>query len=76
MSKELDREAFSNFVRGHRQANLNGPAKGAGLSRSGRELTPLGQGGITVVFEDVAAVEVTVLVEVVVDRSMGGGKFL
>ncbi len=31
------------------------------------ELTPLGQGGSTVLFEDVAAVKVAVLVEVVVD---------
>ena len=52
---------------GHCQTNLNGPAKGAGLRRLGRELTPLGQGGGTVLFEDVAAVEVTVVVEVVVD---------
>ena len=51
----------------HCQTNLNGPAKGAGLRRSGRKLTPLGQGGRTVLFEDVAAVEVTVVVEVVVD---------
>jgi len=51
----------------HCQTNLNGPAKGAGLRRSGRQLTPLGQGGRTVLFEDVAAVEVTVVVEVVVD---------
>ncbi len=52
---------------GHCQTNLNGPAKGAGLRRSGRQLTPLGQGGRTVLLEDVAAVEVAVVVEVVVD---------
>jgi hypothetical protein len=34
---------------------------------SGRQLTPLGQGGRTVLFEDVAAVEVAVAVEVIVD---------
>ena len=51
----------------HCQTNLSGPAKGAGLRCSGCELTPLGQGGRTVLFEDVAAVEVTVVVEVVVD---------
>jgi len=51
----------------HCQTNLNGPAKGAGLRRSGRQLTPLGQGGRTVLFEDIAAVKVTVVVEVVVD---------
>ena len=48
--------------KGHCQTNLNGPAKGAGLRRSGRQLTPLGQGGRTVVFEDVAAVDVAVVV--------------
>src|SRR5680860_429393 len=50
----------------HCQTNLSGPARGAGLRRSGRQLTPLGQGGRTVLFEDVAAVEVTVVVEVIV----------
>ena len=34
---------------------------------SDRQLTPLGQGGRTVLFEDVAGVEVTVEVEVIVD---------
>jgi hypothetical protein len=62
--------------RGHCQTNLSGPAKGAGLRRSGRQLTPLGQGGRTVLFEDFAAVEVTVVVEVVVDRGVGSGKLL
>jgi hypothetical protein len=51
---------------GHCQTNLSGPAKGAGLRRSGRQLTPLGQGGRTVLFEDIAVAEVTVVVEVVV----------
>jgi hypothetical protein len=61
---------------GHCQTNLSGPAKGAGLRRSGRQLTPLGQGGRTVLLEDIAAVEVTVIVEVIVDRGMGSGKLL
>ena len=63
-------EIFANPAersRGHCQTNLSGPAKGAGLRRSGRQLTPLRQGGRTVLFEDVAAIEVTVVVEVVVD---------
>ena len=42
----------------HCQTNLNGPAKGADLRHSSRQLTPFGQGGRTVLFEDVAAVEV------------------
>ena len=46
------------------------------MRRSGRQLTPLGQGGIAVLFEDIAAVEVPVVVEVVVDRGVGGGKLL
>ena len=51
----------------HCQTNVKGPAKGAALRRSGRQLTPLGQAGRTVLFEGVAAVEVTVVVEMVVD---------
>jgi hypothetical protein len=43
-------------VRRHCQSNLSGPAKGAGLRRSGRQLTPLGQGRRTVLFEDIATV--------------------
>ena len=39
-------------------------------------LTPLGYGGNAVLLEDVATVEVTVVVEVVVDRGVRGGKFL
>ena len=42
----------------HCQTNLNGTVKGAGLRLSGRQLTPLGQGGRTVLFEDVAVVAV------------------
>jgi hypothetical protein len=52
---------------GHCQTNQSEPGKGAGLRRSGRLLTPLGQGRRTVLFEDIATVEVTVVVEVVVD---------
>ena len=64
------------LLSGHCQTNLSGPAKGAGLRRSGRQLTPLGQGGRTVLFEDVATVEVAVVVEVIVDRGVGSGKSL
>ena len=47
--------------------------------RSGRsrcKLTPLGQSGRTVLFEDMAAVEVTGVVGVVVDRGVRGAKVL
>ena len=56
--------------------NASGPAKGTGLKRSGRQLTPFSERGSTVLFEDVAGVDVAVVVEVVVDRGMGGGKLL
>jgi hypothetical protein len=41
----------------HCQTNLAGPAKSAGLRRSGRQLTPFGQGGRTVLFEAKARLE-------------------
>ena len=44
------------------------------LSRG--ELPPFSERGSAVLLEDIAAVEVAVLVEVVVDRGMGGGEFL
>ena len=44
------------------------------LSRS--ELTPFSERGGAVLLEDIAAIEVAVLVEVIVDRGMGGGEFL
>jgi len=40
------------------------------------ELTPFRECGSAVLLEDIAAVEVTVLVEVIVDRGVSGGKFL
>ena len=40
------------------------------------ELTPFSERGGAVLLEGIAAVEVAVLVEVIVDRGMGGGKFL
>ncbi len=45
--------AYFKGSQGHCQTNLNRPAKGAGPRRSGRQLTPLGQGGGTVLSEDV-----------------------
>ena len=55
------------FCRGHCQTNLTEPAKGADLKRSGCQLTPFRECGSAVLFEDVAAVEVAVEVEMVVD---------
>ena len=63
-------------VYGHCQTNLSRPAKGAGPRRSGHQLPPLGQGGGTVLSEDVAAIEVTVLIEMIMDRGVDGGKLL
>ena len=60
----------------HCQTNLSRPAKVAGLRRSGRQLTPLGQDGGAVLLEDVAAVEVAVLIEMIMDRGVDRGEFL
>src|SRR5680860_520509 len=49
----------------HCQTNLNGPAKGADLKRSGCKLTPFRECGSAVLLEDFAAVQVAVLVEVI-----------
>ncbi len=68
--------SLSNPGGGHCQTNLNRPAKGAGPTRSGRQLTPLAQGGGTVLSEDVAVIEVTVLIEMIMDRGVDGGKLL
>lgn len=51
----------------HCQTNLNRPAKGANLRRSGRKLTPLGQGSSVIEFEVSAVVKMAFLVEVIVD---------
>ena len=40
------------------------------------ELTPSRECGRAVLLEDIAAVKVAVIVEVIVDRGMGGGKLL
>jgi SAM-dependent methyltransferase len=64
--QHLEDRSFDLVVR-HCQTNLSGPAKGAGLKRLGRQLTPLRECGSAVLFEDVAAVEVAVMIEVVVD---------
>ena len=39
-------------------------------------MTPLGQGGGPGLFENIAAVDMALVVEVVVDRGMDGGEFL
>jgi hypothetical protein len=39
-------------------------------------LTPFSERGSTVLFEDVAGVEVAVVVEVIVDRGVGGSELL
>ncbi len=58
------------------QTNLNRPAKVAGLRRSSRKLTPLGQGGRAVLLEAVTTIEVAVLIEMIRDRGVDGGEFL
>ncbi len=47
-----------------------------GTRASRHELTPFSKRGCAALLEDIAAVEMTVLVVVIVDRGMGGGEFL
>ena len=57
-------------------AHANGSPKPGKAENSGRQLTPLGQGGGAVLFEDGAAGEVAIETEMVVDRGVNGGEFL
>ena len=61
---------------GHCQTKANRYPKVVMHPPSDRKLAPLGQGGGAVLPEDVAAVEMAVLVEVVVKRGMDGSKLL
>jgi len=56
------------------KSNQGRKCRRAGLS--GCQLTPLGQGCRMVMLEDVTAIEMTVQVEVIVDRGVNGGEFL
>ena len=50
--------------------------EGASLRHSRGQLTPLGHCGGTVLFKDVATIEVTILIEVIVDRGVDGSEIL
>ena len=58
------------------QSNVNQSPKYTMTRVSRRKMTPFGQGGGAVFLEGFAAVQVTVEVEMIVDRGMGGGEFL
>ena len=61
---------------GRCQPNANQSSKPQTSWRSGTQLTPLGQRSRAVLLEVVAAGEVAVEVEVVVDRGVDGGELL
>ena len=54
----------------HCQTNLYRPAKGDGLRDSSRQLTPLRHCGGTIMFEDISAIEVAVMIEIIVYRGV------
>ena len=58
------------------QSNANQSPNYTMTKFSRRKITPFGQRGGTVFFEGFAAVQVTVEVEMIVDRGIDGGKFL
>ena len=63
-------------VAGCCQSNANQSPKHLKLRRSGCQLTPFGQRGSAIFFEGFAAVEVTVEIEMIVDRGMDGSELL
>jgi hypothetical protein len=58
------------------QSNANWSPKSASSGLSGRKQTPFGQSGRSVLLEDIAAVELAVLVEMIVDRGVSGSELL
>ncbi len=56
------------------QTNANQSPKWAEAGIAGCQLTPHGQGGGAVLFEDVMAVQVAILVEMIMDRGMDSGE--
>ncbi len=58
------------------QSNANRSPKSVNSGFSGSKLTPLGQSGRAVQLEGIAATEMAVFVEVIVDRGMSGGELL
>jgi hypothetical protein len=58
------------------QSNVNWSSKRPEPEISGRQLPPLSQSDRAFLFEDGTAVEVAVLMEVVLNRDVNGGKFL
>jgi hypothetical protein len=46
------------------------------MGPSSREVSPFGQSGGAVLFESLAAVQVALVIEIVVERGMDGDKFL
>jgi hypothetical protein len=58
---------------GYCQSNANqSPIESRAKRSSGRQFAPLGQGGRAVSFEYGPSAEMTIVVEAVVDRSVGG----
>ena len=68
--------AVTYIVGRHCQTKANRYPKVVMHAPSGRKLPPLGQGSGAVLLEDVAAVEMAVLVEVVVKRGMDESELL
>ena len=58
------------------QSNASRSPKSLNSGFSGRKLTPLGHSGRAVQLEGIAAVEMAVFVEVIVDRGVSGGELL
>ena len=74
MARQVDRAL--EVPRGLCQIKQAGLGSSGGPRLSHGELTPFGQSGRSVLLEEIPAVEVAILVEVVVDRGVNGGELL
>ena len=61
---------------GHCQTNADRSWNSRSREISGCKLTPLGQGGGAIEFEVLAVVKMTFLIEMIVNRGVGGSKLL
>jgi hypothetical protein len=74
--KVIVTDRLRSYRAGHCQTNSQCLRERPGSQTSGRELAPFGQSGSAVMFKNITAVQMALLVEKVMDRGMDGGEFL
>ena len=74
--KVIVTDRLRSYRAGHCQTNSQCLRERPGSQTLGRELAPFGQSGSAVMFKNITAVQMALLVEKVMDRGMDGGEFL